>query len=88
MNALALSMLLTMSCNQYTAEMLYPLTLYANSRVAGPSLEFSAEVLNEDIQWLCEAYPNQTVGWALDLIQYADMQTRENDGYAVSYEYR
>jgi hypothetical protein len=86
MNALAISMLLTMSCNQYTVDMLYPLTLYANSRVTGPSLEMSAEVLDEDIQWLCEAYPNQTLGWALDLIQYADMQSRDIDGYTVSYE--
>jgi hypothetical protein len=87
-DALALSILLSMSCNQYTQEMLHPLAAYANSRVAVPATGISARVLDQDIRWLCDAYPERTVGWALDLIQQADWQSREVDGYAVFYQYQ
>ena len=87
MDAMMLSLLISLSCQQYSDDMLYPLTMYSNSRVSGPAIEISAEILGEDIRWLCELQPNQTLGWALDLIHQADCLTQAEDGYAVRYQY-
>jgi hypothetical protein len=60
---------------------------FSNFSSLRPAIEISAEVLGEDIRWLCEVQPNQTLGWALDLIHKADCLTQAEDGYAVRYEY-
>jgi hypothetical protein len=86
-DAMMLSLLISLSCQQYSDDMLYPLSVYSNSRGSGPAIEIPARVLGEDIRWLCEVQPNQTLGWALELIHRADCLTQAEDGYAVRYQY-
>ncbi len=87
MDAMMLSLLISLSCQQFSDDMLYPLSVYSNSRGSGPAIEIPARVLGEDIRWLCEVQPNQTLGWALELIHRADCLTQAEDGYAVRYQY-
>ena len=87
MDAMMLSLLISLSCQQYSDDMLYPLSVYSNSRGSGPAIEIPARVLGEDIRWLCEVQPNQTLGWALELIHRADCLTQAEVGYAVRYQY-
>jgi hypothetical protein len=86
-DAMMLSLLISLSCQQFSDDMLYPLSVYSNSRGSGPAIEIPARVLGEDIRWLCEVQPNQTLGWALELIHRADCLTQAEDGYAVRYQY-
>lgn len=80
-----IALILSLSCTDYSPDMLEGIVDYMNSKALPPVIELSIKVLHNDIQDVCRRNSHQTIKWVTEIIRRVDREYWKKEGVGTIY---
>jgi len=80
-----IALILSLSCTDYSPDMLGSIAEYMNKKALEPVIELSTKVLHKDIQDVCGRNSLQTIKWVTEIIRRVDRNYWKKEGVGAIY---